>query len=72
MTNDTKTTAAPPLTDREAELVKAIFAVERAAVELRRADAAGTQPRMQKAGNRYYFAHNRLYLLAWKVANGRR
>ena len=63
-------TEAPPLTQREAALVKAVLSFDRAQVELRRATDAGTQPRQQKAGDRLYFARLRMVNLAKDIANG--
>lgn len=59
------------LTPREAALVRAVRSLRRAETEMRRATDRGEQPRMQKAGNRYYFAKSRLYRIAWEVENGR-
>ena len=47
----------------------AVMKYKRACTELRRADAAGTQPRMQKAGNRHYFAELDLFRAADAFAN---
>ncbi len=71
MTSKPETTEAPPLTVREAKLVKAVLAFDRAHRELLRADVAGTQPRMQKAGDRHYFARLRMIGIAKDIANGR-
>lgn len=46
------------------KLLKAVFSYKRACDELRRADAAGMQPRMQKAGNRLLFARMRMFTAA--------
>lgn len=70
MTAEQETT--PPLTPREADLVKAVQAFERAETEMRRARAAGTQPRQQKAGNRLFTAQYRMVTLAKEIANGKR
>ncbi len=64
-------TAAPPLTAREAKLVKAVLSFQRARVELRRATDAGTQPRQQKAGDRLFFAELRMLGIAKDIANGK-
>lgn len=55
--------------DHEARiaLLKAIFRWERARTEFRRATDAGTQPRMQRAGNRLYFAELNLRAVAKKA-----
>lgn len=67
-----KPTPVPPLTAREAALIKAVLSFDRAQVELRRATDAGTQPRQQKAGDRLYFARLRMVNLAKDIANGKR
>ena len=70
MTDQQKPTEVPPLTQRETALVKAVLAYDRACKEVIRADVAGTQPRMQKAGDRRYFARLRMIGLAKEVSNG--
>ncbi len=48
------------MTDLE-RLRRAVWRFERADTELRRADNAGEQPRLQKAGNRYAMARIHLF-----------
>jgi|JI7StandDraft_1071085.scaffolds.fasta_scaffold230818_2 hypothetical protein len=71
MASSPESTAAPPMTPREAKLVKAVLSFARAHTELLRADVAGTQPRMQKAGDRHYFARLRMIGIAKDIANGK-
>jgi len=53
-------------------LHQAVLRYGRSCVELRRATNAGTQPRMQKAGNRHYFAELRMFNAAKDFAMARR
>lgn len=55
-----------------AALVKAVLSFDRAATELRRATAAGTQPRQQNAGNRLFVAQARMVRLAKEMASAGR
>ena len=63
---------ADPIYTAAIALHKAVLSYERACVELRRANHAGTQPRMQKAGNRHYFAELRMFNAAKDFAMARR
>lgn len=53
-----------PDPEKTLRLLKAVFSYERAVTELRRANDVGTQPRMQKAGNRIFMARGRMFLAA--------
>ena len=53
-------------------LYKAVRSFEAADTELRRADWAGTQPRMQRAGNRHATAKSKMFTAARSYANERR
>lgn len=46
------------------KLLKTVVSYERACTELRRADNAYTQPRMQRAGNRHFIAQARMFSAA--------
>lgn len=70
MASGEQTTA--PLTKRKADLVQAVLRFARADTELRRATAAGTQPRQQRAGNRLWSAQHRMVTLAKEIADGKR
>jgi hypothetical protein len=48
-------------------LVERVASYERAWIEMRRAENAGTQPRMQKAGNRLAVARYRMFEAARKL-----
>lgn len=47
--------------DRLQYLLKVVRSFQRADTELRRAEASGEQPRLSKAGTRYYMVKHRLF-----------